>query len=119
MESPACAGCQWREQDCSRAPPETPAGFVAGGFGRSGREGRVPGLAAPDTQRSLVEIDDVLNRLAAINPSLRRVVELRVFEGLTRQEIAHKMGCGTATVARHWSFARNSLEDALAETPGL
>jgi len=47
------------------------------------------------------------------------VVELRVFEGLTREEIAEKMGCGTATVARHWSFARNWLEEAFAGTPGL
>ena len=68
---------------------------------------------------SLLEIDDVLNRLAAINPALRRVVELRVFEGLTREEIARKMGCGAATVARHWNFARNWLEEAFAGTPGL
>jgi RNA polymerase sigma factor (sigma-70 family) len=67
---------------------------------------------------SLLEIDELLNRLAAINPALRRVVELRVFEGLTREEIAREMGCGTATVARHWSFARNWLEEALAGTPG-
>jgi RNA polymerase sigma factor (TIGR02999 family) len=67
-------------------------------------------------EQSLVEIEDVLNRLAAINPALRRVVELRVFEGLTREEIAREMGCGTATVARHWNFARNWLEEALAGT---
>jgi DNA-directed RNA polymerase specialized sigma24 family protein len=46
-------------------------------------------------------------------------VELRVFEGLTREEIAREIGCGTATVSRHWSFARNWLEEALAERPGL
>jgi RNA polymerase sigma factor (TIGR02999 family) len=68
-------------------------------------------------EQSLVEIEDVLNRLAAINPALRRVVELRVFEGLTREEIAREMGCGTATVARHWNFARNWLEEALAGAP--
>jgi len=73
----------------------------------------------PDTEHSLLEIDDVLGRLAAINPALRRVVELRVFEGLTREEIAREMGCGTATVSRHWNFARNWLEEALAGTPGL
>ena len=78
----------------------------------------LPDLSGPDgtTAHSLVEIDDVLNRLAAINPALRRVVELRVFEGLTREEIAREMSCGTATVARHWSFARNWLEQALAGT---
>jgi len=68
------------------------------------------------SEHSLIEIDDALNRLAAINPALRRVVELRVFEGLTREEIARKMGCGTATVARHWSFARNWLEETFGGT---
>ena len=78
-------------------------------------------LTRPDSlnEHSLVDIDNVLNRLAAINPALRRVVELRVFEGLTREEIAREMGCGPATVARHWSFARNWLEEALTGTPGL
>jgi len=75
-----------------------------------------PGSA---TGHSLLEIDDVLNRLAAINPALRRVVELRVFEGLTREEISREMGCGTATVSRHWNFARSWLEEAFAGTPGL
>ena len=84
------------------------------------QKAEIPELPGPhtDPQHSLVEIEDVLNRLAAINPALRRVVELRVFEGLTREQIAHEMGCGTATVARHWSFARNWLEEALAGTPG-
>ncbi len=81
----------------------------------------LPDLPGPHSspEHSLVGIDDALNRLATINPALRRVVELRVFEGLTREEIAREMGCGTATVARHWSFARNWLEEAFAGTPGL
>jgi len=85
------------------------------------QKAEVPELPGPhtDPQHSLVEIEGVLNRLATINPALRRVVELRVFEGLTREQIAHEMGCGTATVARHWSFARNWLEEALGGTPGL
>jgi len=78
----------------------------------------LPG-AHTSPEHSLLEIDNVLNRLAAINPSLRQVVELRVFEGLTREEIAREMRCGTATVARHWHFARNWLEETLAGTPGL
>jgi len=79
----------------------------------------LPDLIGPHSEHSLVEIDDLLNRLAAINPALREVVELRVFEGLTREEIAREMGCGTATVARHWSFARNWLEEAFARTAVL
>ncbi len=80
---------------------------------RAGKAG-LPDFPTPGsgTEQALLEIDDTLNRLAAINPALRRVVELRVFEGLTREEIAVEMGCGTATVGRHWTFARNWLEDA-------
>src|SRR5271169_6433084 len=87
---------------------------------RRTEKAELPDLAGPHLplEHSLVEIDDVLNRLAAINPALRRVVELRVFEGLTREEIAQEMGCGTATVARHWSFARNWLVEAFAGKPG-
>ena len=83
------------------------------------KKAELPDLCGPhaDSQHSLVEIDHVLDRLGAINPALRRVVELRVFEGLTREEIAHELGCGTATVARHWSFARSWLEEALAGRP--
>jgi RNA polymerase sigma factor (TIGR02999 family) len=79
----------------------------------------LPDFPTPDsgTEQALLEIDDTLNRLAAINPALRQVVELRVFEGLTREEIARKMGCGTATVARYWTFARRWLQDVFAGTP--
>jgi RNA polymerase sigma factor (TIGR02999 family) len=88
---------------------------------RRAEKAELPDFPGPhsSTEHSLLEIDDVLNRLAAINPALRRVVELRVFEGLTREEIAREMGCGTATVARHWNFARNWLQEAFAGTPGL
>jgi RNA polymerase sigma factor (TIGR02999 family) len=88
---------------------------------RRAEKTELPDLPGPHAspEHSLLEIDDVLNRLATINPALRQVVELRVFEGLTREEIARQMGCGTATVARHWSFARNWLEEALAGRPGL
>jgi len=88
---------------------------------RRAEKAELPDLPSPRSsiEHSLLEIDDVLNRLAAINPALRRVVELRVFEGLTREEIARDMGCGTATVARHWNFGRNWLKKALSGTPGL
>lgn len=61
----------------------------------------------------LVEIDATLNRLESLNPRLRAVVELRVFEGLTGEQIAERLGCGPATVARDWSFARRWLQEEL------
>ena|SRR5581483_772632 len=67
----------------------------------------------PDTSSSgmetLAEIEAALRELNAINPDVRAVVELRVFEGLTGEEIARRLGCGTATVTRHWNFARHWL----------
>src|SRR5437879_878081 len=44
----------------------------------------LPDYPTPEsgTEHALLEIDDTLNRLAAINPALRRAVELRMFEVL-------------------------------------
>lgn len=70
-------------------------------------------LRAPGAE-AIQEVENALDQLASINPNLRTVVELRVFEGLTRDEIAGRMGCGTATVARNWSFARKWLEQEFA-----
>jgi RNA polymerase sigma factor (TIGR02999 family) len=61
----------------------------------------------------LAEIEAALSRLAAVNPRLRTVVELKVFEGLTGEEIAQRLGCGPATVARDWNFARHWLQEEL------
>jgi RNA polymerase sigma factor (TIGR02999 family) len=62
---------------------------------------------------TLAEIEQALERLGAINPRLRNVVELRVFEGLTAEEIAARIGCGTATVTRDWHFAKHWLQKEL------
>jgi RNA polymerase sigma factor (TIGR02999 family) len=63
---------------------------------------------------SLLQIEDVLTRLAHIDPQLRTVVEMRVFEGLTVNEIAERMACSERTVARCWTFARNWLAEQMA-----
>lgn len=61
----------------------------------------------------LAEINTALLRLEALNPRLRAVVEMKVFEGLTGDEIAERLGCGPATVARDWSFARKWLQEEM------
>ena len=58
----------------------------------------------------------LLGRLGAIDPTLRAVVEMKAFEGLSREEMAGRMGCSGRTVARHWEFAQHWLQDALAAT---
>jgi RNA polymerase sigma-70 factor (ECF subfamily) len=62
-------------------------------------------------EESLAEIEALLSRLEAIDPKLRTVVEMKVFEGLSREEIAERLGCSVRTVARHWDFAQQWLRN--------
>ena len=64
--------------------------------------------------QSLQDIEDLLDRLARIDPLLRQIVEMKVFEGLSREEMAARLGCSLRTVARHWEFARHWLHDAMS-----
>jgi RNA polymerase sigma factor (TIGR02999 family) len=69
--------------------------------------------SAGNGEQSLREIEDLLVRLGAIDPKLRSVVEMKVFEGLTREEIAARLGCSLRTVARHWEFAQKWLQQTI------
>lgn len=62
----------------------------------------------------LAEVENLLDRLGAIDPQLRTIVEMRVFEGCSIQEIASHLNCTTRTVDRRWSFARKWLEHQLS-----
>ena len=59
-------------------------------------------------------VEQVLARLGAIDPRLRAVIEMRVFEGLTGDEIAQQLGCSQRTVANLWTFAKRWLSGELA-----
>jgi RNA polymerase sigma factor (TIGR02999 family) len=61
----------------------------------------------------LAELDDMLDELAAVDPQLRSVVELRVFEGASIEECANRLGCSVATVTRNWRFAKRWLQNRL------
>jgi DNA-directed RNA polymerase specialized sigma24 family protein len=65
--------------------------------------------AAFEADTSIVEVENLLSRLAAIKPAIRTIVEMKVFEGLTAEEIAPRMGCSVVTVNRYWQFARHWL----------
>ena len=78
------------------------------------RAQRVPLEKAPERivegTEALQEVEDALSQLAAIDPRFRTVVEMRVFEGLTSDEIASRLDCSRRTVASYWNFARQWLE---------
>jgi len=75
-------------------------------------ETTVPGVDA------LQQVEDALARLEAINPRLRQVVEMKVFESLTGEEIAERLGCSLRTVASDWNIARHWLARGWLGTSG-
>jgi RNA polymerase sigma factor (TIGR02999 family) len=66
----------------------------------------------------LIEVDQALERLAALDARQARLVELRFFGGLNVEETAEVMGISTATVKREWAFARAWLETQLMQRTG-
>ena len=59
---------------------------------------------------SLAQTEAMLDRLAAIDPKLRVVVEMRVFEGQGLEEIGRAVDCSSRTVSTHWNFAKRWLQ---------
>lgn len=66
------------------------------------REGAGPGMDAAE----LIDLDRALDQLAAEEPRLSRLIELRFFGGLTIDEVAEVLGCSPRTAKRDWAFAR-------------
>lgn len=69
---------------------------------------------ADATAESLQDVEDALTQLAAVDPRLRTVVEMKVFEGRTGDEIAQQLGCSRGTVSNWWSFAQRWLQEEWA-----
>lgn len=61
----------------------------------------------------ILEIDELLSRLASSDPRLAQIVELRFFGGLTNQEIAAALDIHERTVKRDWQVARAWLYSRL------
>ena len=66
---------------------------------------RVLMISSEHAEVALV-IDELLKRLAQVNPRQAKVVEMRFFAGLTEEEIADIMGVSSRTVKRDWLMAR-------------
>jgi RNA polymerase sigma factor (TIGR02999 family) len=60
-------------------------------------------------------VDQLLDQLERVDGKLRTVVELKIFEGRSHEEIAEHMHCTVRSVGTYWSFARQWLEKHLAE----
>jgi RNA polymerase sigma factor (TIGR02999 family) len=76
-------------------------------------EGLEPAATA-DNPRFL-ELHDALERLATTEPMAAKVVEARVFAGLSVEEAAAALGLSRAGAYREWTFARAWLASVLAD----
>ncbi len=64
----------------------------------------VPGV--PGAGFELIELDDALTKLARESERAARVAELKVFAGLSGDEIAEALGVSRRTVTGDWTVAR-------------
>jgi RNA polymerase sigma factor (TIGR02999 family) len=75
-------------------------------------------LVTDDRLDDVLAVHEALDRLQKIAPEAARVVECRVFMGLTIEETATAMELSPATVKRHWTTARAWLtRELLARGP--
>jgi len=61
------------------------------------------GSSAPE---GLLAIHDAIRQLEKMDVRKGRVVELRLFGGLTNEEVAEAIGTSSRTVVREWEFAK-------------
>lgn len=63
----------------------------------------------------LLALDEALENLAAFDPRMSKIVEMRYFGGLSNEEIAEVLKIHPNTVMRDWSAAKAWLYAALSE----
>lgn len=68
---------------------------------------------ADDRPDELVDLDEALERLAALDERQARIVELRFFGGLSVEETAAVLDVSPRTVKREWAVARAWLRAEL------
>jgi RNA polymerase sigma factor (TIGR02999 family) len=70
-------------------------------------------LAVDSAGDDLLAVDEALSNLAAREPLIAKLVELRFFTGLTLQQTAQVLNISLRTANRHWTYARAWLRREL------
>jgi RNA polymerase sigma factor (TIGR02999 family) len=83
--------------------------------GRTRQELDPEQIASPEVSADLLELDGALTRLAAVEPRVAQLVQLRYFGGLTLKQAAAVLGVSPRTANSDWAYARSWL---LAELRG-
>jgi RNA polymerase sigma factor (TIGR02999 family) len=72
-----------------------------------------------ETPTQLLEFDEVLTRLQAVDGVAARLVQLRYYAGLTMEQAANVLGLSLRSAERNWTFARTWLHRELAARPAV
>lgn len=67
----------------------------------------------------ILALDDVLNELSKLDERKARLVELRVFAGMSLDEAADALGVARSTAALDWRFVKSWLAAQLGDGPGI
>lgn len=102
--------------DHARGRQRLKRGGGGGGEARRAAPVAIEDVPAPGVAAEILHLDDALRRLAALHERHGRVAELRLFGGMTGEQIANVLGVSRTTVADDWSVARAWLASELAET---
>ena len=76
------------------------------GGGASKVELDTAALISPEQTKTVLDVDEALERLARLDSRKAQVVELKYFGGLNQDEIAEVLKISIVTVRRDWLFAR-------------
>jgi RNA polymerase sigma factor (TIGR02999 family) len=76
------------------------------GSGAAAVEIDLDGIVGDDRLEDLLAVHHALTRLETVHAGAARVVECRVFAGMTIEEAAAALDISPATVKRHWELAR-------------
>jgi|SRR4051794_23969272 RNA polymerase sigma factor (TIGR02999 family) len=71
--------------------------------------------AAEQQDVDMLALDEALERLAKVDPLRSRIVELRFFSGLTKEETAEVLSISPATVQRQWAGAKVWLQHEMRQ----
>jgi len=84
-----------------------------GGFEITSIDGKDVGDTPPGDAEEMEQLGRALDELAAVEPEIAHVVDLKFFCGFTFTEIADLRGLSERTVQRQWDKARIYLRHAL------
>jgi RNA polymerase sigma factor (TIGR02999 family) len=70
-------------------------------------------LAVREPSDDLLSLNEALEKLARVDTLSAELVKLRLFAGLTLEEVARTLGIARRTAYRYWDFARSWLYNEL------